>query len=499
MTYPQFSGFPSGNRRPPRRPNRFKPWTPAGMYLAWGAPYTTTIVAAVLLAGLVFTGLLLFRYNDRNDILARGKRLMAEGKVSLAVESFRNLVNKYPDSYDGHVALGRAYLDLSLPWKAEQEFRMASALKVAQRENAADVARSELLISQRRFNEAEDLLLIAQKKNAKDPDVKSGLFELYMRWGDYLNEFLGERTQAIPYYERALFYVSRYEAEQEIKDKLIPLMLDAAQNDIAAGRYTDAAKLMKRSITYRYDAQTLVALGNVYERQNLLDDAIAWYQKAFDTNPSLISIKLSNVLISKGKALQAKNEPEQAEQYFRAADDVLKKTNAKPSDLYPVTLSVTAVSPKFDKASGRLVPGLTVQVQNSAHRDIAFLKLRAEFYVANRLVAMAEGMGTQPGKLLKANGHADSLHTVKLVPSQAINVARLGRDPIKLKVYVAYSEPTTTTPDASLKTELQPANLSDWTLKVMEDIHVTRPKAPVPEAALPDDGSTLPTPNSEPT
>lgn len=443
--------------RPRVRQRRRKHFFLGNLYLNVGAQYMTTIITAILFAGLVFTGLLLFRYVDHDDLLMRGKQYMREGKVARAAETFGLLVNKYPDSYDGHVALGKAFLSLEVRRKAEHEFQVASSLRGSDlSKNAADIARSKLLIAQNRYEAAYRLLADLHTTKHKDKELDTAIFEVLEHWGDDLTNKIGDQLAASEKYIEAFNFINDFETESRLKEKLTVAMGAHAEKLIKQNEYEKAAELLERSLKYKYDANNLVRVAEMYERQGKVDKAIAWYRKAFDINPEIISLKLSNMLIQKGKKYLAENKTQNAEDLFSEADKVLRQTNTPPDQLYPVEVTKFKIIPKLSIATGTLQPSVVVELTNRSHRQLDFLKAKVSFYSGDKVLAEIIQSPATIEKPLTHSGKPDSKRTLTFNVDKAINIHRMENDTLQVKVSVAYSESTK----------------QKWYVKGMQDITV---------------------------
>lgn len=439
-----------GRRR--RRPGRH--FFFGNFYLNIGAQTATTIIAALVFAVLAFTGLILFRNSDHDDLLQRGRRQMAEGKLAWALHTFQMLVNKHDDSYDGRVELGKAYLAMGERLKAEKQFRLASSLKHRNAsDNAAEIAHSKLFIAQRRFEEGESVLRTAKKAAPTDRNLDRALYEFYESWGDDLIAQTNDYARAIRQYRWALYYVRDYDAEDKLKAKLTTALAHHAQNLETQGRPDLAVAYLERSLRYRYDSGTLIQVAELHERGNRLDDAIVWYRKAFDANPEVISIKLSNMLIKKGKALFDKGQTEEAETLFSEADQIIKRTGVSPDALYPVELSEMTITPKLDRAAGLLLPTLRLTFENRSQRPLNFLAAKVMFYSGDKLISEIRDTVATPDAPLApmttsasppAQGSRKPAHAwrkkLTLQPRQWINLHALDDDALRVKVAIAYSQ-----------------------------------------------------------
>jgi Flp pilus assembly protein TadD len=410
--------------------------------------YLTTILSAIGFAALVFSGFLLFRYSDTEDLLSRGKQLMTEGKVAYAAKTFQMLVNRDDRNYEGHLLLGQAMLELGDRRKAELEFRRASALQDASRPDAAGVALSKLALARKDFVEAERLLIKAYQSAPQDSAIQQALFDLYDFWGDELSRETTDSAkivQAIRCYDRALRYVRDFETEEGVKDKLVKLLGEEAQRKALAKQYDPAVTLYQASLKYRYSPGTLIKIAETYEQAKRLDDAIAWFRKAFDANPASISLKLANILTRKAQELQMQGKSAEADKYLAEAKKVSQVAQMPPEVLYPVALKDVALVPKdFDKVTGEFTPTLKLRLENTGSRPVTFLILKAEFFSGSKSLGTASQVVVTPAQPLEALGNGDkSARTVELVSHDAMNVQMVDNRLLRTRVSIAYNEDQT--------------------------------------------------------
>jgi tetratricopeptide (TPR) repeat protein len=218
-------------------------------YLNPSVQYLTTIVSAIALAGFVFSGFLLFRFTDEEDLINRGRMQLSEGKVAWAARTFQTLVNHHRDSYEGHLLLGQAYLQLDERRKAEQEFELAASLKGRTGGQAPEIALSKVAMAQGDFFKSEQILLKAYKRHRKDADVRQAMFELYEHWGSVLAEApQKDYAEIVNKYTLALNYVKDYQAQQAVEDKLIDAIHMHTDRLITMKEYPEAVRLLKLSL-----------------------------------------------------------------------------------------------------------------------------------------------------------------------------------------------------------------------------------------------------------
>lgn len=440
----------SGRRR--RRRSLF--W--GSFYLNPSIQYMITIASAIVLAGFVFSGFLLFRYADSEDLIARGKRQMAEGKVAWAAQTFQTLVNKYQDNYEGHLLLGQAYLELGEQRKAEQEFRIAADLKSDDDDGNAgpEVAMSKLAIARGEFEEAESLLLNAIKasnlseKNLP-PDVKEALFELYDTWGDRLMAQQadteagegGQNYEAVSEkYEKALRYAYDYQMEERLKEKLTQVIDQHAKELADAKQYEDAIRELKKSIHYRYLPDTLIKIGSYYERTKHLDNAIEWYRKAFEADPNAISLQLTNVLLQKGRLLLDQKKNTEAQKYFAEAEQIGERAKLPPEVMYPVSVTEVQLGPDVDYDTGEFDARVNVKFANGGVRPLNFLIARAVYISGGRTITEVSEVVASPGKPLDGKGKKGSVRAISIAPMHKLNIHQLEKGQLVVKIFIAYSE-----------------------------------------------------------
>jgi tetratricopeptide (TPR) repeat protein len=421
---------------------RRRGWYLGNFYINPSAQYTTTIISAIVFAGFVFSGFLLFRYTDSDDLISRGKRQMAEGKVALAAKTFQTLVSAHRDSYEGHLLLGQAYLELGERQKAENEFRLASALKSDDHSGyEADIAMSKSAIAKKDFYSAEDKLLKAFRKNAQDANLRQALFELYDSWGDDALQTDKDYPLAISKYERALYYIKEYHYEEKVKEKLIEAITVYADKMGADKHYEESIRMLKKSLRYRYLPDTLIEIAEAYEQSDQLDNAIIWYRRAFDADPSIISIKLSNMLIKKGRKLLEEKQPEEAEKYFAEAKQVSSAANVPMDVMFPVTANEVKITADNDSETGEFLPKVTVKFQNGGSRTLNFLVAKVSFLSGEEPIGEVTQIVASPDSPLGAKGLYGSSKTLTLSPQEKLNINLLpGTKQLRVKVSIAYTQ-----------------------------------------------------------
>jgi len=427
-------------------------------YLNPNVQYLTTVVSAIALAGFVFSGFLLFRFTDEEDLLNRGKVQLMEGKVAWAAKTFQTLITHHRDSYEGHLLLGQAYLQLDQRRKAEQEFELAASLKNKAGDHAPEIAMSKVAMAQGDFPRAEAILYKAWKRNRADKNVKQALFELYEQWGNTLSEAEPkDYVMIVQKYRTSLSYVNNYQAQQNVEDKLIDAIRAYTDKLIAMRDYDTAIQQLKVSLIIKYLPDTLVQIADTYAHMNRLDDAIDWYRKAFEANPEVVGLRLTTVLVQKGQQLMNEKKPDEAKKYFAEADQISQQAKVSLDNLYPVTISSVKVDSDFDEATGQFEPTVKLKLTNDSNRDLNFLAVKTEFISGNDTLAESQEQVATPDKPfpMKAS-RGNSTISVSLKPENQLSIHALQGGKLTVKISIAYRD----------------GNEAVWKLKSIQDVTV---------------------------
>ncbi|MDH4378531.1 MAG: tetratricopeptide repeat protein [Vampirovibrionales bacterium] len=296
------------------------PWFklgPAGQALA-------TIIAALIFSGLVFSGLLVFRSSDQDDLLAQGQRDLAEGRVARSVQTLQQLVRQNPGSFEGQLALGKAYLTLGDVDAARETFNKAFRLKPAASHGhsneslhsdvALALAQSQLQLTEGAFQEAADPiqeLLATYSKQLATADriaIQSTLTDIHQAWGDSLLApnmsstseqdastpalKLSNLKEAIAHYQQALQTVQTYAREKALKQKLLALLEQWLEGAPTEGTTTNAQdtpyKTRTRKATVNQSPQEAIAI---------LEPLVRWLPE-----PDLL-IRLGDLYLLEAEAL----------------------------------------------------------------------------------------------------------------------------------------------------------------------------------------------------
>ena len=139
-----------------------------------------TVMAALLLAGMLFSGALLLEYTNHADLLAKGKQLMKEGKVAWAADNFKKIIQQDSGHYEAHLRLGQVLLELGELEQAEHEFETAMAIKLniapslrtKDQDALVSIASAKLSMIKKRWEEAEKTLMSGYELQSKNLELK---------------------------------------------------------------------------------------------------------------------------------------------------------------------------------------------------------------------------------------------------------------------------------------------------------------------------------------
>src|SRR5690606_3233684 len=122
--------------------------------------------------------------------------------------------------------------------------------------------------------------------------------------------------------------------------------------------------------------------------------------RAFDANPQVISLRLTDVLLRKGRQLLDAKKAEEAKQYFDEADRITASAKIPLEKLYPVNISNVKIDFNLDRETGEMSPKVRMSFTNGAPRPINFLMARASFVSGDQELASATEVVATPEKPL---------------------------------------------------------------------------------------------------
>jgi tetratricopeptide (TPR) repeat protein len=404
-----------------------------------------TVVLAVILSGLVFSGLLTFRYSDYDDLMARGQQLLSEGKVARAAQVFEGVLNQYGEGYPVYLNLGKVYLELDQPAKAQEVLEAALKLKSPSGSVDALLAKSQLLVVNKDYTKAidtlQDHLMTLEKDDPGREPLNTMLADVYTYWADAERKE-DHLAQAITYYEEALGFVTSYHQEQSIQADMTDVALLISEQHLLAKAPEKLIEDIAPMMDWSNDPTLMIRLAEAYQQTNQLDKAIHWYRQAFDAEPENIRGKLSQVLLARGRELAADEQGAMAEPYFNEAEALVSSVgdDTAKAMLYPVRISQFQIQPNLNRGEKTLSPVATFTVISEAHRPISELSARLQYRIGPNVLAsnikLIAGLDNPLGSI----GEKDAKRTLKIGINNPIPVGEYGGKTVTAELALAYAD-----------------------------------------------------------
>ena len=277
-------------------------------------------LSSIALISFVYSGWLLYRQYDTTDTLKQGQWLLKQGKVSLALQNFRTLVARHPNIYEGYFAMGKAYLELDDPARAAAAFNQFIRLNQgdSRQHIPIQVAMAAFLMTRQDYAKAEAKLLAAdaqaKKEHLKYQPLIDSLRELYTDWGDaeMIKETLPAYETAFTDYAKANNYTQNRVQQESVKRKIIDVS-EKILSIYQLNQETDKSlALLQKTLQYDPSPENMLAMGEIYESQGKVDDAMAWYKSAYERNPDEAAERLANILMTEGRRLLKAGDAQQA-------------------------------------------------------------------------------------------------------------------------------------------------------------------------------------------
>ncbi len=406
--------------------------------------YMLIVISAIIMAAAVFMGLFRFRTADQGDMLLRGNWYIKQGKAALAVKEFEQLTRRHRDNYEAHLALGKAYMEVDEEEKAAKEFRIASRLRAKNpKESGAHVALSRMMIAQGNYQDAERQLFQAYKareQNKKDPELLMAMVDLYEDWGDYyMEKDAPDYEKAFLKYSAGLRYVRTYNQQKPLQEKLVRTADHLSGQYDNNKDYNKAIAVLKRALQYDPSADNHIKVAEMYEKKEDLDKAIDWYRKAYELDPRIISLKLSNMLMKKGRELNEAHLAKEAEKYFAEAKRINETVKLPHDTLYPVKAVNVKLDYKVNADAFSLVPTVVYDIKNDGSYPINFMATRVYFMTGNDKLADANKVIANSNDPLAPRGEPKGARRVELTPASAIPLEDLEKGQLRVQIFVSYT------------------------------------------------------------
>ncbi len=436
-----------------------------------GLQLVLTVLAAIVLSGMVFSGLLVFRHSDYDDLMARGQHLVTEGKVARAATIYERVLKQYGKSYPVYLALGKAYLAMNEPERAKKVLEAALALKPNDGGLEALMVKSQLLVIEKDYAAATELLSTRLETVTKEMPswqlLRQALADGYTGWGDNLRQ-AGKLDEALTKYKQALTVAGSYNQEQAIEKDIADVALQLSEQYVVDKNQKGLIAALTPILEITAEPTLMVRLADAYQETGELDKAITWYRRAYDAEPETIQVKLSQVMLLRGQELLNKGKTKEAAPYFAEAESLLTTTISEDeamATLYPVDVSDFQVIPNLNRAALLLQPSAKITVKSESYKPIEDLRVR--FLVRSESAVLAETvtqLATAKKPLAAMGSKGDARSTTVGVP-KAINLSSSKDQVLALQVAVAYG------------------SSGHWHTKAVQQLKIQAPTAPTPDTA----------------
>jgi Tfp pilus assembly protein PilF len=345
-----------------------------------------TIVAALLLAGLVFSGALLFEYTNHEELLNNGKQLMMEGKVAWAADHFKKIIEQDASHYEAHLRLGQVLLELGEVEQAEHEFETAMAIKLniapqartTQQNTLISIASAKLSMIKKQWIEAENTLIYAYEKQPKNLELKEALWVLYQQWGQaaFTNKQL---DVAINQWGHALDFVGRYKQEEETQAWLAKgLKLAYEQLEERHASPQERLTFIETALRKHYSYKLLLKKANIYEHElHQPALALAAYRQAYQAQPQTVGLKfLTQLDMANQTALLAGNNT-LAKQLTEESQWVKQTIKQQAPAGQQITVHIASIERTAeDPETTEWEPKIVLTLRNQSGQTLPYLKIK---------------------------------------------------------------------------------------------------------------------------
>lgn len=425
------------------------------------------VVSAIVVASLVFSLLVFIFTPNSNEQLSQAEDLMHEGKTAFASTLLEKLVAKDSNHYVAHIRLGQCYLQLNEVAKAENEFRLAMALRYARSVGAnvdaddvlGNIAQAKLRTLQGHLVDAEAQLMHTYERFPEQSDVKQALWELYTTWGESLLKQKNYRS-SLEKLSLSIDYLNNFDEEstsRTLMDTTLTQWLDTLQAKQAP--LTEWEGVFTFSQKHHYSYKTLARLADIYKQHHQLEKAFALYRQAYLLQPDELSLKYGlflNDLLAEAEATDshvklAPHLREQALQQQRwlqknvkpAKKAGLQKESTGQANRYlhatHIHVNTTAIDPK----SLELQPNISFNLQNRSAYTLDYVRL---FVVIKnkQQVTLYSKQYTLPYPL-EAQGRTGDVRTVVLESERPLPLLRLPEGQGMVEIWVTLNNDASVT------------------------------------------------------
>lgn len=261
----------------------------------------------IFIIGLAIIGYYLLRPQDTP--YTRAQAFIKSGKAAFAIPILEQLLKEHPDDKSVLPLLAQGYL--STDRLGEGRTYLDTAIKLRLPAKTLDpVVQSYVLYYQSKadYEEAEKLMISAQ--NSISPKLsKQLLTSLYKSWSQ--SEASNSNYDlAISLMEKALSYCSDAEPEDSelLSRQLATLYREkAAILEVRDKNYPEAIKLLDKSIACFDEAQSRMALGQIYSQLGKKELAVSHFQRVCQLDPDNLEARhrLVEILVLQKKYAEA--------------------------------------------------------------------------------------------------------------------------------------------------------------------------------------------------
>ncbi|MFN7310181.1 MAG: tetratricopeptide repeat protein [Vampirovibrionales bacterium] len=429
-----------------RQAGRRKPWQRAW----WKEPkwqVVSILGAAVLLSGLVFSGVLLLDASNSQDYLHQAKQFMEEGKVAWAAKDLEALTEEHPDLYEAWIDLGQCYLELNELEKAEAAFEAAMAIRTKNKgvqHHSQDVltilAESKLLRLQHRYKEAEGLLLRAYETHPSNRDLKHALWDVYYQWGLWRLENDADPLKALAVLENAQAFVTRYRYDVKLQDAIEVAVNRQYQRLTDTGTsIKERRRFLAHALSKHYSHTLLAKLAEVEAEDKHPQVSLLYLQQAYTLMPRLYALRYSKALEDALKGALIQGNQRQARSLKARLDNLQRQIRIQKTHLpYSVAVGVTALGVKqLNPKTGEWSPKVSVRLQNKGASEVPFTKVKLHLFSGKHTLDTYYERLKTPLTAAKSLG---STQVIQLSDEHHYMVQRLEYGRLSLEVFIAFDE-----------------------------------------------------------
>ena len=429
-----------------RQAGRRKPWQRAW----WKEPkwqVVSILGAAVLLSGLVFSGVLLLDASNSQDHLHQAKQFMEEGKVAWAAKDLEALTEEHPDLYEAWIDLGQCYLELNELEKAEAAFEAAMAIRTKNKgvqHHSQDVltilAESKLLRLQHRYKEAEGLLLRAYETHPSNRDLKHALWDVYYQWGLWRLENDADPLKALAVLENAQAFVTRYRYDVKLQDAIEVAVNRQYQRLTDTGTsIKERRRFLAHALSKHYSHTLLAKLAEVEAEDKHPQESLLYLQQAYTLMPRLYALRYAKAVEDALKGALIQGNQRQARSLKARLDNLQRQIRIQKTHLpYSVAVGVTALGVKqLNPKTGEWSPKVSVRLQNKGASEVPFTKVKLHLFSGKHTLDTYYERLKTPLTAAKSLG---STQVIQLSDEHHYMVQRLEYGRLSLEVFIAFDE-----------------------------------------------------------